>query len=365
MADPEFLGLEDVPQSVADERWYFEQLHSANGDRPHVDAPAIAVESLGEFRRIEETTSEALIGTRDETILSADGILLMYGDGGAGKTTLAIDGAFHLAGARPWLGLEVARPVRSLVIENEGPRGKFRQTLNAKAETWSSSVDEEIHVLSEPWSRVTLAAPEHRAGIAEAANELEVDVIVLGPLATVGMVGGGTPDEVSAFESKLRELRALIARPVAFWIVHHENKAGDVSGAWERVPDTLVHVQAAGNGHTRLVFRKARWSSEFHGRSLNLTWQEGRTFEVVEEAGRDLWDETLEAFRSDDAWRTFHEVAKLVKCRPSEAKSVLAELVRRGDLMFEVGPAGRRPNAQCFRLRGLRLVEEDPTFDDL
>lgn len=362
MDDPEFIGLDDIPFSIADDAWYAERLRESVRPNGAGAENAIRVAGLEEFVAVDEVSAEALLGTREETILPADGILLMYGDGGAGKTTLAIDGAFHLAAARPWLGLAVARPVRSLIIENEGPRGKFRQILGAKRDSWSPTLNGEIHVLEEPWSRVTIADAGHRAGIAEAVNLLEVDLIVLGPLATVGMVGGGTPDEISAFEAKLRELRSLVARPVAFWIIHHENKSGDVSGAWERVPDTLVHIQTAGNGHTRLVFRKARWSSENHGRSLNLIWGEGRSFEVVEERVRDLYDETLAAFREVDEWRTFKEVATLVKCRPGEAKSVLAELTRRGDLMFEVGPAGRRPNAQCWRLRSatiLSLVPDD------
>jgi hypothetical protein len=280
----------------------------------------------------------------------------MYGDGGAGKTTLTLDGVCHLAAARKWLGLEVARPVRSLVVENEGPRGKFRQILASKVSTWNGSLETLIHVLEEPWSRFTLQSVDHRVGIAEAANELDVDVIVLGPLATIGMIGGGTPDEISAFENLLRELRSLIARPVAFWIIHHENKSGDVSGAWERVPDTLVHIQSAGNGYTRFVIRKARWSSEYHGRTLNLVWEDHRSFSVAEDVIRDLYDETLEAFRADDAWRTVKETARLVSMRESEAKSVLAELTRRGDMTFEKGPHGRAATAQCYRLKGLRLL---------
>lgn len=361
MDDPEFLGLEDVPFSIADSDWLNAHRGSTNGDHRTEPAEAIRVSSLAEFIAVEEITAEALLGTRDETILPADGILLMYGDGGAGKTTLAIDAVFHLAAGRRWLGLEVARPVRSLIIENEGPRGKFRQILEAKAATMTG-LAEAIHVLEEPWSRFTIGNADHRAGVAEAVNRANVDVVVLGPLATVGMIGGGTPDEISTFEGKLRELRALIERPVAFWIIHHENKSGDVSGAWERVPDTLVHVQTAGNGHTRFVFRKARWSSENHGRSLNLTWSDGRTFEVVEEATRDYYSDVLDLFREADEWRTIDEVRKETKIGTTSCRSVLSELVRRGDLMFEKGPSGRHVNAHCYRLSGLRLVEDEDGF---
>lgn len=355
--EPEFVDLSDG-WSVADEAWYRE-----HADDPPERARA-SFATWTEFAAVDEVAAEALLGTRSDTILPADGILLMYGDGGAGKTTLALDAVVHLADGREWLGLEVGRPVRSLVIENEGPRGKFRQILGEKLATLNGSdAGERLVVLDDPWSRFTIADAGLREDVAAIVTERELDVVVLGPLATVGMVGGGTPDEISVFERLLLELRSLIARPVAFWIVHHENKSGDVSGAWERVPDTLVHVQGAGNGHTRFVFRKARWSSENHGRTLNLAWSEGRTFSVVEDVARDLYSETLEAFRDDDAWRTYKETAELVHCRPGEAKSVLAELTRRGDLMFEVGPVGRRSNAQCWRLHSatvLRLVPDTP-----
>lgn len=363
--EPEFVGLEDG-WTVADERWYNEQA-SSNGAAPSPSAlelEPVSVDGLEAFIGVEEVAEEALLGGRGEPILPQNGLVLMYGDGGAGKTTLTLDAVFHLAGARNWLGMPVERPVRSLVVENEGPRAFWRRMLRTKFEAFGDAgVRDNLYFLAEPWSRFTLGSLDHRVAIAEEVDRVEADLLVLGPLATVGMVGGGTPDEISRFEGLLRDVRARVGRPLAFWIVHHENKSGDVSGAWERVPDTLVHVQGAGNGHTRFVFRKARWSSERHGTTLNLAWSEGRTFDVVEDVARDLYAETLEAFGTDDQWRTYKETAELVKCRPGEAKSVLAELTRRGDLMFEVGPAGRRSNAQCWRLRSatiLSLVPDAP-----
>ena len=47
----------------------------------------------------------------------------------AGKTTWAIDGVVHLAAGAAWLGIPVPRPVRVLVIENEGPAELFREKL--------------------------------------------------------------------------------------------------------------------------------------------------------------------------------------------------------------------------------------------
>lgn len=348
--DPRGVSLEDG-WTVADTDWYAANRESTSSNTAPEDRARAEISAWPAFGAVTEAAAEALLGTSTETILPADGIVLMYGDGGAGKTTLTLDGVVHMADGRPWLGLEVDRAIRVLVIENEGPRAKFRQIIGEKLETLNGSeAGDRLHVLAEPWSRFSIADVGLRQDVADYVNANAIDLIVLGPLATVGMVGGGTPDEISAFEAKLRELRALIDRPVAFWIVHHENKAGDVSGAWERVPDTLIHVQAAGNGHTRIVFQKARWSSEYHGVSLNLTWSEGRTFTVVEDVERDYYEDVLKAFREADEWRTYKEVARLVSMREGEAKSVLAELTRRGDMQFERGPAGRHFNANCYRL---------------
>ena len=45
----------------------------------------------------------------------------------------------HLGSGTPWLGFAVGRPVRILVIENEGPRVKFREKLARKLATWQDA----------------------------------------------------------------------------------------------------------------------------------------------------------------------------------------------------------------------------------
>ena len=69
---------------------------------------------------------------------------------------------------------------------------------------------------------------------------------------------------------------------MTFVLVHHENKGGKVSGAWEGAGDTLFHVQGQGHGRTRLYVQKARWSSAHHATALNLAWTDGDGFEVEE-----------------------------------------------------------------------------------
>ena len=153
---------------------------------------------LDQFAAVDELSAGALLGDDENTILAAGGTLAFYGDGGAGKTTLEVDLAFHLAAGRPWLGLPVPEPLTVLVIENEGPRGKFRTKLRAKREAWQGEpVDERLHVLEEPWALFTFAAEPHRDALRAEIERLRVDVLAAGPVQRLGMQGGGTPDEVA------------------------------------------------------------------------------------------------------------------------------------------------------------------------
>ena len=61
------------------------------------------------------------------------GLALIGGQAGSGKTTFAIDAAFHLAGGVDWLGWKVPEPLRVLVIENEGPREPVAAVREARA----------------------------------------------------------------------------------------------------------------------------------------------------------------------------------------------------------------------------------------
>jgi hypothetical protein len=338
---------EDVYPTEAEIAWLYGEAHR----EPALERTPVRIVDFSQFVATEEPSAEPLLGTAADTLLPLDGMLLMYGDGGAGKTTLTIDAVAHLASGTSWLGIDVDRAVRTLMIENEGPRGKFRQRLAEKLAAWQGApFHMHVTVLEDPWTRFTLRDETHRQAVAQTIDERELDLVVMGPLVTLGMLGGGTPDEVSEFEELLRQLKATTARPFALWIIHHENKAGDVSGAWERVPDCLCHVQAQGNGFTRLVFRKARWADAYHGVSLDLVWGEGRTYEVRGDEEIDHHAELLQAFAESNEWRTVKEAAKLISRKEKPTADALSDLVDRGEMEFAKGPNGRSHRAQCYRL---------------
>jgi hypothetical protein len=256
-------------------------------DAPTTDAlepptNGFVFESGEAFSEEDEASAEMVLGYGpDDAAAVAGGTVLVYGDGGAGKTTLTLDCALHLTTGSSWLGLNVPRALRVLVIENDGPRGRFRRKIRAKLAAWGGAPPgDRLVVLAKPWGETSLAIPEHRQALADHMREHDVDVLLAGPIVALGMIGGGTPDEVKAFEAHLAALRGLLERPLAVWLIHHENVRGQISGAWGRVPDTQIRLVGTGNGSARLVWDKTRDSETLHKTSWKLKWAPGQSFEL-------------------------------------------------------------------------------------
>jgi AAA domain len=303
-----------------------------------IDAGALAlrVVSIAEFAAVDEPGAEAILGTTDNAVIPEGGDTMVYGDGGVGKTTLCVDLVCHLAAGDNWLGLTVPRPVRILLIENEGPRPLFRRKLERKLSGWQGSpLHDRIQILEEPWGELDFADPTWRDGLARVLAAREIDVLVVGPLTSIGMEGAGTIAEARAFLDLVDDVRTLSGRPVAVLLVHHENKGGKVSGAWEGAGDTLIHVQQQGHGKIRLYFQKARWASDQHATTLQLAWADRDSFELADDAGD-------EANRPE---RTWNAIADYVLENGGTAwgpvaKAVKGEgdyLARRRDALLEAG----------------------------
>ena len=255
------------------------------------------------FVTLTEASAEALLGTDDDTVLAAGGTGMWFGEGGSGKTTMEIDAAFHLAAGIPWLGLHVPRRARGLLLEAEGPRGKMRMKLAAKLARWQGpDVSGWLHIVESPWATLSLADAEHRAGIARAMRDTDTEILYAGPVAALGLEGGGTPAEVRTFVAHLEDVREQVGRSVAFWLIAHTNKGGQVSGAWDGATDTLAHVQSQGNGHTRLYWQKTRWAPSHHGTTWHLLWRDGQGFEVEDKP--QVTEDTIAA----DIFRAVREI---------------------------------------------------------
>jgi len=350
-------GGATLPQLLADAE--------ATGEQPTSEGPTIV--SLEDFIAVEEPGADALLGDAQGALIPQGGDVMVYGDGGAGKTTLLFDLAFHLATGESWLEIPVARPARVLLIENEGPRALLRQKLQRKGAAWRADPPAgRISVFERPWGALTFAEQSWREQLATSVKEREVDVIIAGPLTRLGMNAAGTLQEVIAFMELVADVRRQSGRHLTVILVHHENKGGSVSGAWEGAGDTLLHVQAAGNGHTIVFIQKARWASAYHQKTLKLAWAGGEGFAL--EGDRDYVEEVRDLLTTQ--WLPVKEISRPVDEGGIGAgeKEVKAALDSREDL-FEVrtGDAakalGRSPNSRLWGLRsGPNAVNAEGAF---
>ena len=280
-----------------------------NGDRPQVEPTRIV--PIQEFVAVDEPGAEPILGTRANTIVPENGDVMIYGDGGASKTTLSIDLGMHLAAGDDWLGIPVPKPVKVLLIEAEGVRPKFRDKLRCKLNGWTGSeIGDRLQVVETPWAEFRFPDGDE---VAAMIGEREVDVLIVGPLSRIGWEELGTLQQVRDFMETVTKFRRLSGRPLTVALIHHENKGGKVSGAFEGSGDTLFHAEVHTHGKTTLTIQKARHASEWHMQKLELAWTDGEGFAVTA-AGKDR-DETEEIAQhlGEKPWRTAKEISRPVK----------------------------------------------------
>lgn len=328
------------------------------------DAGGLGFVTLDEFVAVDEPGAGALVGESGSALVPEDGEVMAFGDGGSGKTTMEIDLAFHLAAGDHWCGLTIPNAVRVGIIENEGPRALFREKLRRKRDTWQGGdLGDRVHVLEQPWSVFSFADEQHRAWLADAIAELDLAIVFLGPLTRIGMNEAGTLQETRDFAALLADVRARIApRRVTFYLVHHENKAGEVSGAWEGAGDTLLHVTGLGHGRTKLHIRKARWSSDWHGKTLNLTWADGESFTVDDQPDRDdnaIADKIRAAVRANPgcSWNAVEKAGGIGNLKT--ARRIRDRLLEAGELIDENAAQSTRIMALWDASDPLRPVRLD------
>lgn len=269
---------------------------SSNGAQPdEAAAPPLdlTIQTLEDFAAVDEPGARELVGEAGQALIPEGGNVMLYGDGGAGKTTLTVDLACHLAAGDDWIGITIGATVRSLIVEDEGPRPFFRRKLDRKLQGWAGSpLEGRVRVVEEPWARFTFAKESHRVALAAAIVTLELGVVIVGPVVVAGMEKAGTLQDVREFLALVDDVRDRSDRSVTFVLVHHENKGGEVSGAWEGAGDTLLHLSAQGHGKTRLHVQKARQAPDYHLTTIQLEWADGEGYTVAEKEEVD--DDTLE-----------------------------------------------------------------------
>ena len=231
-----------------------------------LETPKLALR-LRDFLDLDLKPQPALLGTEDDAIIPMGGLVILAGMPGAGKTTLVIDFAFHLASGRDWLGIPTPRPANLLFVENEGPQHKFQNKLRRKAELWQHETGGDIHVHVWRWGSFSFGDQDALAMMLDYLDEHDIHVIVGDPLDTLGAQGVGSPEDTRAFVSLLPPLGLTKNR--SFLFLHHFRKEvsvseiNQVSGAWGgRLDSLLVLKETEQPDELRLSFPKLRWADQ-------------------------------------------------------------------------------------------------------
>ena len=323
---------------------------AGDGEAASASELTVKIDTIEAFSALEEAGAAPLVGDGENVLIPEDGDVMVYGDGGAGKTTLMVDAACHLGAGEDWLGLPVPRALRVLLIEVEGPRPLMRAKLRRKLEAWRGEpIAGRVLILRSPWAKFTFASEQWRAELARIVDEQKIDIVIAGPLTRIGMDEAGTLQQVRDFMGLVNDLRSRSEQRIAVVLIHHENRAGTVSGAWEGAGDTLLHIREAGPGHTIVRVQKARWGSSYHGTTIKLQWAPGESFEV--ESERDLLAE-VKALLADGKWRIIEEIRSDV----GAGKETVRELIEQHADQFTMSTGedaralGRQHNATLYQL---------------
>ncbi len=192
----------------------------------HVE-PALALEpgdptvTLPEFvERRDETAAAPLIEAEQGNLLPAGGCAILAAKTGDGKTTIVVELVLHAAAALDYLGLRFPRPLRVLIVENEGPREAFREKLERRLADWPHDATN-VRVWDEPatWGAIRASDPELRERLRAVIEGHAIDLVVADTLTRFGVRGNGTPEETREFIEWLNELG--LGRDVAFLLLHH------------------------------------------------------------------------------------------------------------------------------------------------
>ncbi len=328
---------------------YTDEERRAFGDAPTATDLVVEIDRMEDFAAVDEPGASALLGDTDNALFPEGGDVMIFGTGGSGKTTLMVDAACHLGAGQAWLEVPVPRPLKVLLIEVEGPRALMRAKLRRKLGAWTGgAIDGRVLILRSPWAKFTFATEEWRSELARIVDEQHVDIIIAGPLTRIGFEEAGTLQQTRDFMRLIDDVRSRCTQRVAVVLIHHENRAGTVSGAWEGAGDTLLHLREAGPGHTVMHVQKARWASLYHGKNFKLAWAPGESFEI--EAERDLLAE-ISALLEDGDWRTVEEIRSQVGAGAEKVREQIEThadgfVMRTGE---DARALGRKHNAQLYQ----------------
>jgi hypothetical protein len=304
-----------------------------------------------EFRTQPLGSTEPLIGINGSALIMPHSLSLLAGIGGTGKTTLALHAAVHWAAGLPWLGIKLQRPLKLILIENEGPHDPFAEKINALCDRFKdcpcggaphgdvgAGFDENVTILDAPWGKFSFDDKGLSDDLNAQAKEFEADLIIANPLGRLGMRGAGTPEETRGFVNLLTH--AGLFNDFGCLLIHHMAKgkqaslSQQISGDWGGHPDTILILEQAGAQRSKLTFEKNRWGDQGAREPIILNWltdPKGPVGYKTAETPQGIADETVQE-RIDTYLRQQSKPSGITKIResvPGQGKRI-KDLIERG-----------------------------------
>jgi hypothetical protein len=261
----------------------------AKTEDPAERSPALRFLSGAEFRKQPLGATDPLIGTNGDALIMPHSLTLLAGIGGTGKTTLALHAAVHWAAGLPWFGITMNRPLRLILIENEGPHDPFAEKIDQLCDRFKecpcggpkhgdlgAGFDRNATVLDAPWGKFSFDDMGLANDLNAHAKDFEADLVIANPLGRLGMRGAGTPEETRAFVNLLTN--AGLFNDFAALLIHHMAKgkqtslSQQISGDWGGHPDTILILEQAGQRRSKLTVEKNRWGDQGAREPIILNW---------------------------------------------------------------------------------------------
>ena len=217
--------------------------------------PAVPTNLIVPFKAMTERITATPCIVKD--LWPAEGVILVYGESGQGKTFYALDGALHVATGREWCGQAVERgPV--IYVNGEGKNG-FAKRLRGWQIHHNVS-DVELENFYGTTSSVPLTDPAWVDALLTEAKAIEPTLVVVDTLArNFGGADENSTKDMTLFVQQLERLQNALG--CAVLVVHHTSKGDKESprgnGALRAAIDAEFRVEREPH-QTRVTNTKQR-----------------------------------------------------------------------------------------------------------
>lgn len=189
------------------------------------------VSTLREYLEHKIEAPPAVVGPKQ---VLRGGLTVLGSHTGTGKTTVTLNRIVRWSAGRPMFDelpetMVPERPVRSLVVENEGVPAEFQDALSKIVarvpDDLREAALENVLVWGEGgWPRVKMDNTEHVDMVRRAIEQFEPDLVLLEPLRTLWSGEENSPTEAANVMDALADL--AVQYNIGIYIIHHFRKTG-------------------------------------------------------------------------------------------------------------------------------------------